>query len=173
MTDSKLLHQLKLSPCLYDIFGLKALLNVSCVHSSLSSSLSIGQSHNVKVINHDLDIVTLTLTLALFISGVFNEESRGVVSVDAEQSLYDAVAALRDNYIRRLLVVDSLTGNPLYVLTYKRILHFLQQSVSTAKDLYQLSVSFLFFAQCKCNTRFSVRPILFLCVLHLCKPSLT
>jgi len=55
---------------------------------------------------------------------------RPLVSVDAEQSLFEAVMALHLNTIHRLLVVDCLTGNPLYVLTYKRILRFLNQSVS-------------------------------------------
>jgi len=67
--------------------------------------------------------------------------------VDAEQSLYDAISALRDNDIRRLLVVDSLTGNPLYVLTYKRILRFLQQCVSTADRRQYSSISLVRLAQ--------------------------
>jgi len=58
------------------------------------------------------------------------ENDRSIVSVDAEQCLHDAVSLLRDNCVHRLLVVDSVTGNPLYILTYKRILQFLHQSVS-------------------------------------------
>jgi len=53
-----------------------------------------------------------------------------LLSMDAEQSLYEAVATLRLYAVHRLIVVDSLTGNPLYVLNYKRILRFLHQSVS-------------------------------------------
>jgi len=55
----------------------------------------------------------------------------GLVSVDAEQSVSDALTTLRLNGVHRLIVMDSLTGNPLYTLTYRRCLAAaLQHAVS-------------------------------------------
>uniref|UniRef100_A0A674EJW4 5'-AMP-activated protein kinase subunit gamma-2-like n=1 Tax=Salmo trutta TaxID=8032 RepID=A0A674EJW4_SALTR len=41
-------------------------------------------------------------------------------------SIFDAVYSLIKNKIHRLPVIDPVTGNPLYILTHKRILKFLQ-----------------------------------------------
>ena len=59
-----------------------------------------------------------------------DEPCRPLVSVDAEQSLQTAILLLRQHQVHRLLVMDTVTGNPLYVLTHKRILRFLQHAVS-------------------------------------------
>uniref|UniRef100_A0A674B1T0 5'-AMP-activated protein kinase subunit gamma-2-like n=1 Tax=Salmo trutta TaxID=8032 RepID=A0A674B1T0_SALTR len=40
--------------------------------------------------------------------------------------IFDAVYSLIKNKIHRLPVIDPVTGNPLYILTHKRILKFLQ-----------------------------------------------
>ena len=64
------------------------------------------------------------------VSGLLEDDVLPMVSVDAEQSLYDAISCLRNSRVHRLLVMDSLTGNPLYILTYKRILRCLHQFVS-------------------------------------------
>ena len=63
---------------------------------------------------------------------LLSDETCRLVSVDVEQSLHDAVNCLRHSGVHRLLVVDYVTGNPLYVLTYKRLLRFLHQFVSNS-----------------------------------------
>lgn len=45
--------------------------------------------------------------------------------IDPRQSLYDAVKKLVEGKIHRLPVIDNKTGNSLYILTHKRLLHFL------------------------------------------------
>ena len=67
----------------------------------------------------------------LLVGGLYSEDVGGpVVSIDAQQSLDDAITSLRSNHIDRLLVIDALTGNPLYLLSYQPILRFLRQCVS-------------------------------------------
>ena len=44
-------------------------------------------------------------------------------------SLYDAVKKLVGGKIHRLPVIDQKTGNALYILTHKRLLHFLYINV--------------------------------------------
>ena len=44
-------------------------------------------------------------------------------------SLYDAVKKLVEGKIHRLPVIDKKTGNALYILTHKRLLHFLYINV--------------------------------------------
>ena len=50
---------------------------------------------------------------------------KSVVSLDPMRSLLDAVKALIDHKIHRLPIIDQLTGNPISVITHKRILNFL------------------------------------------------
>ena len=45
-------------------------------------------------------------------------------------SLYDAVKMLVDYKIHRLPIIDSKTGNSLYILTHKKLLNFLFSLVS-------------------------------------------
>lgn len=47
-------------------------------------------------------------------------------------SLVEAVKMLVDHKIHRLPVIDGATGNVLYVLTHKRLLHHMYYSVSPA-----------------------------------------
>ncbi|XP_055722720.1 5'-AMP-activated protein kinase subunit gamma-1-like isoform X1 [Salvelinus fontinalis] len=49
-----------------------------------------------------------------------------LVNISPESSIFDAVYSLIKNKIHRLPVIDPVTGNPLYILTHKRILKFLQ-----------------------------------------------
>jgi len=64
-----------------------------------------------------------------------------LVSVDAEQSLSDAVTTLRLNAVHRLVVIDSLTGNALYVLTYTRCLTFLHSTHSVIVHLFNYRIT--------------------------------
>jgi 5'-AMP-activated protein kinase regulatory gamma subunit len=48
-----------------------------------------------------------------------------LMQIDPRQSLYDAVKKLVEGKIHRLPVIDQKTGNALYILTHKRLLHFL------------------------------------------------
>jgi 5'-AMP-activated protein kinase regulatory gamma subunit len=50
---------------------------------------------------------------------------KDLVCIDPDESLLDAITRLRDHNIHRLLVADVTTGAMLYILTYRRILHFL------------------------------------------------
>ncbi|XP_045061809.1 5'-AMP-activated protein kinase subunit gamma-1-like isoform X1 [Coregonus clupeaformis] len=54
------------------------------------------------------------------------ETFKPLVNISPESSIFDAVYSLIKNKIHRLPVIDPVTGNPLYILTHKRILKFLQ-----------------------------------------------
>ena len=54
-----------------------------------------------------------------------------IVVVEPGHSLYEAILSLRNERVHRLLVVDNDEGSALYILTYKRILRYLHQSVRT------------------------------------------
>ncbi|KAL1116470.1 hypothetical protein AAG570_004943 [Ranatra chinensis] len=56
---------------------------------------------------------------------VLKDEVKELVSIDPDESLYDAIKCLIHNRIHRLPVIDPATGNVLYILTHKRILRFL------------------------------------------------
>ena len=45
-------------------------------------------------------------------------------------SLYEAVKVLIENKIHRLPVIDSSSGNVLYIITHKRVLHYMYCNVS-------------------------------------------
>lgn len=51
-----------------------------------------------------------------------------LVSIDPMQSLYQAVRHLIEHKIHRLAVIDSETGNAIYIITHKRLLHFLHEN---------------------------------------------
>lgn len=70
-----------------------------------------------------------------------------LVQIDPRQSLYDAVKKLVEGKIHRLPVIDNTTGNPLYILTHKRLLHFLytnfldkQQPAYMRKSIGELGI---------------------------------
>ncbi|KAG8223977.1 hypothetical protein J437_LFUL005590 [Ladona fulva] len=56
---------------------------------------------------------------------VLKDQSKALVSINPDASLYDAICTLINNKIHRLPVIDPETGNVLYILTHKRILRFL------------------------------------------------
>ncbi|XP_046395930.1 uncharacterized protein LOC124163225 isoform X2 [Ischnura elegans] len=56
---------------------------------------------------------------------VLKGQSKALVSINPDASLYDAIRTLISNRIHRLPVIDPETGNVLYILTHKRILRFL------------------------------------------------
>lgn len=51
-----------------------------------------------------------------------------LVSIDPMQSLYQAVKHLIEHKIHRLAVMDSETGNAIYIITHKRLVHFLHEN---------------------------------------------
>ncbi|CAI7994417.1 5'-AMP-activated protein kinase subunit gamma-2, partial [Geodia barretti] len=62
--------------------------------------------------------------------------------------LYDAVKKLVEGKIHRLPVIDQKTGNSLYILTHKRLLHFLYINVWSSPPILRtfhelLSLQFL------------------------------
>jgi 5'-AMP-activated protein kinase regulatory gamma subunit len=56
---------------------------------------------------------------------VLHDYSRGLVNMEPDASLFDAIYTLCVNKVHRLPVIDKTTGNALYILTHKRILRFL------------------------------------------------
>lgn len=56
-----------------------------------------------------------------------------LIRIAPMQSLHEAVGILVENKIHRLPVIDPFSGNALYILTHKRILTFLYQSLSQLK----------------------------------------
>ena len=67
-------------------------------------------------------------------SRAFAEELKGdtrpLVSIDPDSSLFEAIRLLVHHRVHRLPVIDEETGNVLYILTHKRILRFLYLYVS-------------------------------------------
>ncbi|KAK7022876.1 5'-AMP-activated protein kinase subunit gamma-2 [Halocaridina rubra] len=56
---------------------------------------------------------------------VLKDESRPLVSIRPNESLYVAIRSLIHHKIHRLPVIDPVNGNVLYIVTHKRILKFL------------------------------------------------
>ncbi|XP_042865545.1 uncharacterized protein LOC122249063 isoform X3 [Penaeus japonicus] len=56
---------------------------------------------------------------------VLKDESRPLISIRPDESLYVAIRSLIHHKIHRLPVIDPVTGNVLYIVTHKRILKFL------------------------------------------------
>ncbi|KAM6953741.1 5'-AMP-activated protein kinase subunit gamma-2-like [Aplochiton taeniatus] len=54
------------------------------------------------------------------------ETFKPLVHITPNASIFEAVHSLIKNKIHRLPVIDPVSGNPLYILTHKRILKFLQ-----------------------------------------------
>lgn len=48
-----------------------------------------------------------------------------LISINPQASLYEGLKTLIENKIHRLPIIESTEGNPLYILTHKRILKFL------------------------------------------------
>ncbi|XP_055352286.1 5'-AMP-activated protein kinase subunit gamma-1-like [Paramacrobiotus metropolitanus] len=61
---------------------------------------------------------------------VLKKSQRPFICINPEASLRDAVRVLVENKVHRLPVIDTLTGNVLYILTHKRILKFLMLYLS-------------------------------------------
>jgi 5'-AMP-activated protein kinase, regulatory gamma subunit len=62
--------------------------------------------------------------------GVLKDDTKLLVSIGPDASLYDAIRSLIHNRIHRLPVIDPTNHNVLYILTHKRILRFLFLYVS-------------------------------------------
>lgn len=58
-----------------------------------------------------------------------------LVSIDPMESLYVAISMLVKHKIHRLPIIDQSTGNAIYVLTHKRILHHLYHNVICGSEL--------------------------------------
>ena len=56
-------------------------------------------------------------------------KSAHIILLSTPHSLYDAVKMLVEYKIHRLPVIDAKMGNALYILTHKRLLHFLYHRV--------------------------------------------
>jgi len=79
--------------------------------------------------------------------GVLKDDSKALVSIGPDASLYEAIKTLIHNRIHRLPVIDTTNGNVLYILTHKRILRFLflyVRHLPVLKISFILDQSFLF-----------------------------
>eukprot|EP00731_Ephydatia_muelleri_P030371 Em0021g894a len=56
-----------------------------------------------------------------------------LIRIDPMQSLYEAAKMLVEHKIHRLPVIDSKTGNAIYILTHKRLLRFLYSEVMSTE----------------------------------------
>jgi CBS domain-containing protein len=48
-----------------------------------------------------------------------------LIQIDPEESLYEAVKVLIENKIHRLPIIDRRHGNALFIITHKRVLHYM------------------------------------------------
>ena len=75
--------------------------------------------------------------MSIKISNSFSEQLgtalKPLVSIGPDSNLFQAIAALIDNKIHRLPIIDPASGNVLYILTHKRILRFLFLYVSSLR----------------------------------------
>ena len=62
---------------------------------------------------------------------LMNKQYSSFVSIDPECSLYEGLYQLIKHKIHRLPIVEYETGNPLYILTHKRILKFIKVCMDT------------------------------------------
>ena len=76
-------------------------------------------------------MLRLTLTLPVFSpAAVLESDSKPLIFIEPEASLFDAITMLLENRIHRLPVIDPVSGDVLYIITHKRILRFLCLYVS-------------------------------------------
>lgn len=66
---------------------------------------------------------------------LMNKQYSTFVSIDPECSLFDGLQQLIQHKIHRLPIVDIETGNPLYILTHKRILKFIKVCMDNADNI--------------------------------------
>ena len=64
------------------------------------------------------------------------EYTRPLVHITPEASLFEAIQMLYKYRVHRLPVIDTNTGNALFIMTHKRILRFLFLYVSEATLLW-------------------------------------
>ena len=79
-------------------------------------------AHPRDVIPHN---AMTSLNLVVDVADEFVCDSRPLVSIDPDSSLFEAIRLLVEHRVHRLPVIDVETGNVLYILTHKRILRFL------------------------------------------------
>jgi 5'-AMP-activated protein kinase regulatory gamma subunit len=78
---------------------------------------------------------------------LLSDELKPLVSIDADDSLYNAIMRLHDNNFRRILVLDEVERRAVYMLTHRRIVQFiavLMEDLSLPdfmrKSIYNLGV---------------------------------
>lgn len=67
--------------------------------------------------------------LCMFIEQL-TEYQRSLIFITPESTLLDAVRMLLRHKVHRLPVIDPISGNPLHILTHKRVLKYLHIHVS-------------------------------------------
>jgi len=89
------------------------------------------------------------------------EYTRPLVHITPEASLFEAIQMLYKYRVHRLPVIDTSTGNALFIMTHKRILRFLFLYVSVA--LYTETIG-LYLLLLTCDPRLKIT---LLCVSNL------
>lgn len=72
----------------------------------------------------------MQLSIFLFPDIDKSTENQPLICVAPETNLYDAAKTLIKHRYHRLPIIDLEYGNPLYILTHKRILNYLYLNVS-------------------------------------------
>jgi len=70
------------------------------------------------------------------------EYTRPLVHITPEASLFEAIQMLYKYRVHRLPVIDTNTGNALFIMTHKRILRFLFLYVSEVANITDASASY-------------------------------
>ena len=65
------------------------------------------------------------LWVFIYVAEVLHDYAKPLVHIDPNASLFEAIRILILNKIHRLPVIDTASGNALFILTHKRILRFL------------------------------------------------
>ncbi|VDP77808.1 unnamed protein product [Echinostoma caproni] len=122
LQDSKMLHQTILSKSAYCRSGSSACLSsnpITNIHQFFQLIQFINTRYKVSSVSQYCPL-TLRLT----------NENQPLISVSPETTLYDAARTLIKCRFHRLPIIDTEFGNPLYILTHKRILNYLYLNVS-------------------------------------------
>lgn len=75
-----------------------------------------------------VDYISVTIVTAI----TDHTADNSLTSIRPEENLLDAIFALRHHAVHRLPVIDPSTGNIIYMMTYKRLLNFLQMAVGAS-----------------------------------------
>jgi len=79
-------------------------------------------------------LIVLMACVCLYCIEELSEYTRPLIQITPEVSLFEAIQMLYKYRVHRLPVIDTSTGNALFIMTHKRILRFLFLYVSCCKE---------------------------------------